>query len=98
VADVAIADLDAVDDRAIEQLAGSWVGVAIGATAVSGEPPSGLQDGPPVVQVCFEGAAAGFKGAGPLAAGLFLAEQGEVDGVGVVGLQQLAALTIQAHQ
>jgi hypothetical protein len=27
-----------------------------------------------------------------------LAEQGEVDGVGVVGLQQLAALTLQAQQ
>jgi hypothetical protein len=27
-----------------------------------------------------------------------LAEQGEVDGVGVVGLQQLAPLTIQAQQ
>ena len=27
-----------------------------------------------------------------------MAEQGEVDGVGVVGLHQLAPLTIQAHQ
>jgi hypothetical protein len=99
VGDVAVADLDAVDDGVVEQLAGSWVGVTVGGGAVGGEPPGGLQDDPPVVQVCGEGAAAGFKGAGPLAdSGLFLAEQGEVDGVGVVGLQQLAPLTIQAQQ
>jgi hypothetical protein len=29
---------------------------------------------------------------------LFLAEQAQVDGVGVVGRQQLAALTLQAQQ
>ena len=97
--DVAVADLDAVDDGVVEQLTGSWVGVTVGGATVGGEPASGLQDDPPVVQVCCEGAAAGFKGAGPLAdSGLFLAEQGEVDGVGVVGLQQLAPLTIQAQQ
>jgi hypothetical protein len=62
-------------------------------------PPGGLQDGPPVVQVRGEGAAAGFQGAGLLAdPGLFLAEQAQVDGVGVVGRQQLAPLTIQAQQ
>jgi hypothetical protein len=98
VGDVAVADLDAVDDGAVEQLAGRWVGVTVGGATVGGEPPSGLQDGPPFAQVCCEGAAAGF-GPGPLAdSALFLAEQAQVDGVGVVGLQQLAPLTIQAHQ
>jgi hypothetical protein len=99
VADVAIADLDAVDDRAIEQLAGSWVGVAVGGGAVGGEPPGGLEDDLPLVEVGGEGAAAGFKSSGPLADScLFLAEQAQVDGVGVVGRQQLAALALQAHQ
>jgi hypothetical protein len=99
VGDVAIADLDAVDDRAVEQLAGSWVGVAIGGRAVSGEPSGGLEDGLPSVQVGGEGAATGFEGGGSLAdSGLFLAEQAQVDGVGVVGRQQLAALTLQVHQ
>ena len=51
VGDVAVADLDAVDDGVVEQLAGSWVGVAVGGGAVGGEPPGGLQDGPPVVQI-----------------------------------------------
>jgi hypothetical protein len=99
VGDVAVADLDAVDDRAVEELAGSWVGVAVGGGAVGGEPPGGLEDGLPLVEVGGEGAAAGFKGPGPLAdSGLFLAEQAQVDGVGVVGRQQLAALALQAQQ
>ena len=52
-----------------------------------------------MVEVCGEGAAAGFKGGGSLADScLFLAEQAQVDGVGVVGRQQLAALALQAHQ
>ena len=97
--DVAVADLDAVDHGVVEQLAGSWVGVAVGGGAVGGEPPGGLEDGLPLVEVGGEGAAADLKGAGPLAdSGLFLAEQAQVDGVGVVGRQQLAALTIQAQQ
>jgi hypothetical protein len=58
-----------------------------------------LQDDLPVIKARCEGAAAGFNGPDPLAdSGLFLAEQGEVDGVGVVGLQQLAPLTLQAQQ
>ena len=69
--------------------------MTVGGATVGGEPASGLQDDPPVVQVCCEGAAAGFKGAGALAdSGLFLAEEVEVDGVGVVGRQQLATLTV----
>ena len=73
--------------------------MTVGGGAVGGEPPSGLQDGPPFAQVRGEGAAAGFKGPGPLADScLFLAEQAQVDGVGVVGIQQLAALTLQAQQ
>ena len=60
--DVAVADLDAVDHGVVEQLAGSWVGVAVGGGAVGGEPPGGLEDGLPLVQVGSEGAAAGFKG------------------------------------
>jgi hypothetical protein len=52
-----------------------------------------------LVEVCGEGAAAGFQSADSLADPcLFLAEQAEVDGVGVVGRQQLAALTVQAQQ
>ena len=75
------------------------VGVAVGGATVGGEPPSGLQDGPPFAQVCCEGAAAGFNSPGPLAdSALFLAEQAQVDGVGVVGRQQLAAFAFQAQQ
>jgi hypothetical protein len=60
VSDVAVADLDAVDDSGVEQLAGRWVSVTVGGAAVGGEPPSGLQDGLPVVQVRGQGSAAGF--------------------------------------
>jgi hypothetical protein len=75
--DLAVAALDAVDDGAVEQLAGRWVGVTVGGATVGGEPPSGLQDDLPFAQVCCEGAAAGFKSRDPLAdSGLFLAEQG----------------------
>ena len=59
MSDVAVADLDAVDDGGVEQLAGRWVGVAVGGAAVGGEPPGGLQDGLPVVNGCGEGSAAG---------------------------------------
>jgi len=99
VGDLAVADLDAVDDGVVEQLADSWVGVAVGGGAVGGEPPGGVEDGLPLVEVGGEGAAAGFEGAGPLAdSGLFLAEQAQVDGVGVVGRQQLAPFALQAQQ
>jgi hypothetical protein len=47
--DLAVAELDAVDDGVVEQLAGRWVGMAVGGAAVGGEPPSRLEDGSPVV-------------------------------------------------
>jgi hypothetical protein len=58
VGELAVTELDAVDDGVVEQLAGGWVGVAVGGAAVGGEPPSGLEDGSPVVQVGGEGASA----------------------------------------
>jgi hypothetical protein len=40
VGDLAVADLDAVDDGAVEQLADSWVGVTVGGGAVGGNRPA----------------------------------------------------------